>query len=87
MPSALELLIFTGVARRTKGRVRASQRGSAPGFFFLGKYRGRRGFDNLVTFGLGVVKVVGSMVRTMWAFEKIDLKEYYIEGLEEQQVV
>lgn len=33
MPSAVELLIFTGVARRTKGRVRACQRARYTGFF------------------------------------------------------
>ena len=42
MPSALELLIFTGVARRTKGRVRACRQSSASGFFSA-NIRGREG--------------------------------------------
>ena len=46
MPSAVELLIFTGVARSTKRRVRAcqqQQRARCTGFFFFGKYQ-REGF-------------------------------------------
>ena len=83
MPSAVGLLIFTGVARSTKGRVRACRCALPAAGYFL---RQISDFDNLVTFKLRVVKVVCSMLRrVVWASVRIDLKEYY--GWLEQQVV
>ena len=85
MPSAVGLLIFTGVARSTKGRVRACRCALPAAGYFL-RQISREDFDNLVTFKLRVVKVVCSMLRrVVWASVRIDLKEYY-GGLEQQVV-